>query len=206
LAALCVAPLSLAACGDDVAHTGPPEIIDLQFLDACTLEVTFSDDMATVEGVDPDVFRLSAAFYRDGVTSYYDLGIHLDGSPDGSEKPPKDIPAVADDGRVPRHFVSAFIDIERDEKDPSIYRLLNNLDVAERGACEAVAQAPDARLMLHYSDFWEPRVHDRTGEPLGDLGSHWVRSLGMKIEQGRYPFMPLDLPIPCPADVANDHS
>lgn len=200
--ALCLAcgAAGPVACGDDdVSEPGPPEIVALRMLDGCTVEVTFSEGMDSAQGVDPDVFRLSAAFYADGVTTYYDLGIHFNGSPDGTESPPKTIPDdTGGDGRVPRHFVSQFIDLERDEDDATVYRLVNNLDVTERGACEAVAAAPSGRLLLHYSDFWEPRVTDRSGDPLGDLGSHWVRSLGMKTEEGRFPFMPNDLPIPCP--------
>lgn len=210
----------LPGCGDEVAQDGPPEIVGLRFLDSCTLEVTFSEPMARVGEVDADIFRLSAAFYADGYTEYYDLGQHFDGSDiDGETLPqPKDIPAVGPDhadgagadrdaagaleqpGPVdsPRHYLAKFIAIELDDDDPAVARLTNALEVDALGACEAIAEADDARLMLHYSDFWEPRMTDRGGAPLEDLGAHWVRSLGMKTEAGRYPFMPLDMPIPCP--------
>lgn len=208
------ATVGLSGCGEEIAQAGPPEIIALRFLDSCTLEVTFSEAMAPVDDVEADIFRLSAAFYADGYTAYYDLGQHFDGSDiEDEELPtPKEVPEAAVTAAAggagtlelpgsndqPRHFLAQFIAIELDEDDASVARLTNSLEVDALGACEAIEEAEDARLMLHYSDFWQPRMEDRGGEPLGDLGSHWVRSLGMKTEAGRFPFMPLDMPIPCP--------
>ena len=191
--ALGVVPLS--ACGDDTSDAGPPRIVDLEFLDSCTLQVTFSEPMAEPIDVDPDIFRLSAAFHRYGQTEYYDLGIHFDGSPDEDAPPPKEIPSARG---TPRHFIADFIDLQRDEEDHRVMRLLNQLEINAVGACEALEEAEDAALLLHYSDFWEPRVTDKSGQPLEDIGSHWVRSLAFKVEVGEYPNMPDLLPIPCP--------
>lgn len=61
----------------------PPQLLNVVFLDNLTLQLTFSEPMASVDAIDPTLFRLSMAFgipddyYADGARTFYqDVGYY----------------------------------------------------------------------------------------------------------------------------------
>lgn len=162
--AMLIAPL--AACGDEVDDSDPPQLLSGQFEDQTHLVLQFSEPLAPVEGVDPEKFRLSLAISRGYFTDYYDLSVHFDGSP---------YEELGDDsGRWLRHQQTRVTSLER-LADPSQLELEISDEIDHAGACEAIAAAEtEAGLFVHYTDFRTPNVADPAGNALEDIASHWV--------------------------------
>lgn len=179
------------ACTPDVTA---PTIERVEFEDAHTLLVQFSEPLAPTDDVDSTThFRLAAAFVLDEITVYYDISYHflIGGGPDqaaGVESPP-------------RHGNSLVARIDRGD-DASQLRLTLSYPL-EHYVCDELDQAAaldiPSGMHLHYAQADWPRVTDLAGNPLVDEGAWWVRVPGVVTTRpGAFPELDLRLPIPCP--------
>ncbi len=178
------------ACTPD---TTPPLIEHVEFEDASTLIVQFSEPLAPVTDVDPSThFRLAAAFVLGDITVYYDLSYHfLTGGPD----------QAAQVEEIPRHGNNLFARIGPGE-DASQLRLTLAYPL-EHYVCDELDQASaveiPAGIHLHYAQASWPRITDEAGNPLADEGAWWVQVPGVVTTRpGAFPELELRLPIPCP--------
>src|SRR5690606_15396639 len=173
----------------------PPVILGARFIARDRLQLTFSEPLASTEGVNPRQFRLSRAYssiqdYRgDGYASgyYYDLG-----GQDTYEPP------------------IVFIEIEQYEDRPEVIALALNLPVPV-DLCETLLQAKadldtqaadpnvgrrgQVGVFLHYTTRGSEGVRDRVNNPLADIGADWALNFGTRHKQvyGTEPVMRLDL-------------
>lgn len=175
-----------------------PVILDARFIARDRIQLTFSEPLAPVEGVNPRQFRLSRAYSTiDIVTSvgersyasgyYYDIaGVSL------YEQP------------------MVVIELELDADRPEVLALSLNRPVPVE-LCEELLErkatvAAEPRdpyfnrqaqigLFLHYTTRGSEGVRDRVNNPLGDIGADWALNFGTrhKMLYGAEPVMRLDL-------------
>ncbi len=194
------------------SEPGPPRLLDVRFIDAATLELTFSEGMAPTDEVNPRQFRLSAAIspepgYGYGGTFYQEVGMWNGGEyyceeycyeqcvPDGCYErcfeycsTPPGPPVV----------VEAITPTDR----PQVL-LLSLSDPISGGVCQELDNLPSdwtAELYIHYTVQGSALVADLDGEAFEDLGAHWVLDFGNEYSyvEGYLPYMSPELAIPCP--------
>jgi len=199
----------------------PPELTGLSFLDAATLELTFSEAMAPADDVDPAKFRLSVSasvdysyYGYDEVSTYYSQA-YLRGD------------EVCDEYCYPDYYTGEeycyeYCDFERIPVDPvdvrsaSSERIVVDLDPPiDATLCDRIDELEDypvvkeAGLFLHYSNNGLPTLTDEAGTPLDAIGEAWVlkgESAGgyygyygyHDFVRGEYPNIDPHRPIPCP--------
>lgn len=178
------------ACTPDVT---PPVLEHVEFEDASTLLLSFSEPLAPVDEVDPSThFRLAAAFVLGEITVYYDLSYHfLAGGPDESAQV---------DG-WPRHGNAVISRLEQGD-DATQLRLTLAYPL-EHYVCDELIEATaldiPAGIHLHHAQAEHPRVTDEAGNALADNGAWWVSVPGiLTTRPGAFPELDLRLPIACP--------
>jgi hypothetical protein len=189
-------------------HDGPPQLIAAQVLDQFTVELFFSEPIATISGIDTAKFRLSAAFsnayYAQG-TWYSDLGrwngeevCHEYCYGDYTEGPENCYewcytpagPNVHVQG-VLNGYTSDRVLLTLDQ--PITSNLCKQLqDRIENGA-------DTAAIFLHYSNNGQG-ITDLEGEQLDAIAEHWVLLTQQyySYQQGTFPSMNPFIPIACP--------
>ena len=191
-----LAGLTAWGCGE--ADTEAPTVEAARFLDPVTVELEFSEPMAGPTDVDPaSHFRLGAALVLDDggdgeLTVYYDLAHHF---PDG-------LPYVPGDAVGPwrRH---GFTEVAEILPGDAPERLLLKLSYPlEDYVCDALAEAKalgiPAEIHVHYAEGSSPRITDRAGNELADIGAWWVNESFATTIPGAFPELDPRLPIPCP--------
>jgi len=201
----------------------PPQLLNVAFLDNLTLELTFSEPMASVDAIDPTLFRLSMAigitdqYYEDGARTFYqDVG-YFAADPYCEDIYCNEIcddyyygtTGYGDSGRYcyeycydycPTSPLLAF-NLRNDLYDPT--KVLLQLD---RGitseTCEFSEQLPPditAGLYLHYTDDRPPIPTDTQGQGLFPISEDWALTPDNFLEiEGLYPNLGDTQPIPCP--------
>jgi hypothetical protein len=169
---------------------GPPQLLEVRFIDNITLELRFNEPMAPPGGVDPTQFRLSLGFaqsydygtftvyqeigqFNGGENCYeycydpcnydYDTGCETDGRMCYENCYPVGGPPV-------RSF-SIRLDPSYDD------RIQLGLDQGiASGVCNAIMNVPqnsESGLFLHFTDDFVP-VADAQGESLQPIGERWA--------------------------------
>ena len=179
-----------------------PTIVGARFVARDRVQLTFSEPLAPVAGVNPRQFRLSHAYSMvDGVGNegyatgyYYDLA--------GAD--PYDPPMV-------------FVQMELYADQPEVVALTLSAPVPD-SLCETIvdtlaslseeageSETPrhgEVGLYLHYTERGSDGVRDKVNNPLRDIGADWALNFGSrhKTVYGTEPVMRLDLlvPIVCP--------
>lgn len=197
----------------------PPELTRLRFLDAATLELTFSEAMAPADGVDPSKFRLSVSasvdysyYGYEEVFTYY-LQAYLRGNEVCEEY-------CWPDYYTDEEYCYEYCDYERIPIDPvdvrstASDRIVVDLDPPiDATLCDRIddiqghAEVKDAGLFLHYSNNDVPTLVDEAGTPLDAIGEAWVLAGDSAAGYyggysdfviGEYPHIDPHRPIPCP--------
>jgi len=195
-------------------HDGPPQLVAGHFLDAVTLELVFSEPIATIGALDTSKFRLSAAsagaYYGDG-TSYADLGVwngeevcyeYCYGDEYGGD-------GYGDTGGEcyewcytqpgPNVHVASLANSGYAERVIVTLDQLISPQVCER-LRERLEQGADAAaIFLHYSNNG-PGITDTDNEQLEAIAEHWVllSNQSYSYQQEYFPFMIPFVPIDCP--------
>lgn len=191
---------------------GPPQLVDVRFADNLTLQLTFTEAIAPTQAVDPQQFRLSAAFgsedpdyYLFG-TFYQEVGQFNGGYDDCYE------------------YCYQYCDYEYDycycdycyapgppirvasvtqlPELPEVLLLTLDNGIGSR-VCDQVNSQPPALvsdLFIHYTAAGSAPVTDNDGEALAPISEKWAlaREEDFLYEEGFFPFMNPMLPIPCP--------
>lgn len=190
-----------------VPHPGPPQLIDAIVLDAFTVELFFSEPIATIGAIDTAKFRMSASFsnaYYSDATWYSDLGrwngeeiCHEycyggDSGPDECYEwcytpagPNVHVQSIVNGAYADRALI--YLD------QPITSNLCKQLqDRVENGADVAA-------LFLHYSNNGQG-ITDTDGEQLDAIAEHWVLLTNQyySYQPGTFPSMNPFIPIPCP--------
>ncbi len=171
----------------------PPALLGGRFVARDRLQLTFSEPLGSIEGVNPRQFRLSSAYstadYSAGYASayYYDLG--------GSDQ------------YLPPILVTA---LETYASQPEVLSLQLNrgipidtcLAMRERQASIVANQGIDGStarartgVFLHYTSRGSDGIRDRAHNPLGDMGGEWALHFGarQRTANGTEPVVRLDL-------------
>lgn len=185
------------ACAPD---DEPPELVAVEFVDAGTLVLRFSEPIGAIAEVDPAThFRVGTALVIDDgaggrLTAYYDLAHHF---PDG-------LPGVEGEpsarGRWFRHGFTFVGELERGDSPDELRAHLTypiEVDVCD-ALVEAQALGIPAAIHLHYAEASFPRITDEAGNPLADIGGWWVSSAFASSQPGEFPLLDPRMPIPCP--------
>jgi hypothetical protein len=172
----------------------PPVILGARFIARDRVQLTFSEPLGSVEGVNPRQFRLSRAYssldsgYRNYASGYY---YDIAGT-DVYEQP------------------LVVVELELYAEQPEVLALSLNRPVpveicdelAQRKADIAVAASDPANtrrgqigLFLHYTSRGSVGVRDKVNNPLGDIGADWALNFGSRHKQvyGGEPVTRLDL-------------
>lgn len=171
--------------GGDGANDGgsgdiePPELVSA-VVEGQTIRLRFSEAMANPAGIDTLAFRLSSAFYYDG---YY-------GMPETR---------YADAGRQYAYDYGDFVTVDSVVIDSDDAEFLM-LELSE-SPVEICAMAFSTRdLYPHYRQPDQNPIADLAGNPLPDIGAHWVEDadLETKTVEGNFPMLMPRVPIVCP--------
>jgi hypothetical protein len=188
---------------------GPPQLIAADMLDNLTLALTFSESIAPPAEVNPQQFRLSAAYAPKGEYYYYQYNTYYQevGNWNGqcqeycyeycydegcqeqcwdycSPGPPLRVAAIAP---LP------------DRPDILLLTFDNGIG---SGVCTQLENFPSQwtrGLFIHYTPDGTAPVTDTQGELLADIGEQWALQPDRQwlYNQGTFPFMEPVLPIPC---------
>lgn len=188
---------------------GPPQLIAAQLIDNLTLELTFSEPLAPPNSVDPQQFRLSAAYAPKGEYYYqyntyyqelgnwngsceeycydycYDTGCYDQCWDYCQPGPPVRIAGIVQPAGRP---------------DLLWLSLDNGIG---SGVCSQIVNFPPKwtkGLFIHYTPEGNAPVTDTAGELLADIAEHWALQPNRQwsYNQGTFPFMEPVIPIPCP--------
>lgn len=188
---------------------GPPQLIAVGLIDNSTLALTFSEPLSPPQSVDPQQFRMSAAYAPKGDYYYsyntyyqeignwngtceeycyeycYDTGCNEQCWDYCQPGPPLRVAAITQPPDQP-HLLFLTLD--------------NGIGA---GVCSQLANYPEpwtTGLFVHYTPDGASPVTDTQSEPLGDIGEHWALQPDRQwaYNQGTFPFMEPVLPIPCP--------
>lgn len=172
----------------------PPVILGARFIARDRVQLTFSEPLASVEGVNPRQFRLSRAYsatdsgYRNYASGYY---YDIAGT-DVYEQP------------------LVVIELELYDDQPEVLALSLNRpvpveicdEIQQRRADLQVAATDPANthqgqigLFLHYTSRGSIGVRDKVNNPLADVGADWALNFGSRHKQvyGADPVTRLDL-------------
>lgn len=185
----------------DVDESEPPRVRDARFLDDDTVELVFTEALASVGDVDPLKFRLSIAkgqsdeytyrahHYCYHYTYYADLSDGLDDESFGCN-PAQDVceqPTV----------VTA---LELDGDDPTRLRLSISPPLAPSVCLQSQYADDRGGIFVHFFGSGIPTVEDTSGQRLEDIAPHWVVNHERYVmRDGIFPAMQDWLPIPCGA-------
>lgn len=183
--------------GDAVTGTGepsaPPQLIAVERVDT-GLRLTFSEPIDIPDDLDPEQFRLSAAFaHPDGSkTVYYDPGPWNIYCYVPMTTGMEDCYAVE---------LTAFVVEPTAQPDELLVEFFTDFYPTLCMEIDARAQAigSTGALYLHYSDNGPP-ITDLDGEALVAIGEPWVLdqfSTELAVP-GEFPFLNPRIPIPCP--------
>lgn len=187
---------------------GPPQLIAAQVLDQFTIELFFSEPIATISAIDTKKFRLSASFsnaYYSQATWYSDLG-RWNGEEvcneycygDYTEGPENCYewcytpagPNVNVQSVVNGYYADRVLLTLDQQITPNLCKQLQ--DRIEQGA-------ETAAIFLHYSNNGQG-LTDLDGEQLDAIAEHWVLLTQQyySYQQGTFPAMNPFIPIACP--------
>ncbi len=191
--------------GDPTGTTplpGPPQLIDARMLDAQTVELFFSEPIATLGAIDAGKFRLSAAFdnaYYAYGTWYSDLGrwngkevcqeyCYGDSCYTWCYTPPGpnvEVVGVANSAYTDRVLLTLSEPVTSNVCAQLIKRIESGADVAA--------------IFLHYSNNGQG-ITDLDGEQLDAIAEHWVLLSNQyyTYQPGAFPSMNPFIPIDCP--------
>jgi hypothetical protein len=170
-----------------------PTLLGGRFVARDRLQLTFSEALGPIEGINPRQFRLSSAYstvdYSAGYASayYYDLG--------GTDSYQPTVTVVS---------------LQTYEGQPEVLSLQLNrgipidtcLAMRDRQAGIVANQGVDGSTLrartgvfLHYTSRGSDGVRDRNNNPLGDMGGEWALHFGarQRTSQGTEPVTRLDL-------------
>ena len=190
---------------------GPPVLIDARVLDASTIELFFSEPIATTQGVEPSKFRLSASYsrsnYGEATTSYGELGRWS-----GEEVCYENCYGGEGYGYTGGYDCYDWcysrpgpdVHVNGVKNSSYIDRVLLTLDQPiSLGVCDHIRERREsgaiAALFLHYSNNG-PGILDYDGEPLDAIAEHWalLAQQDYAYQPGSFPYMNPFIPIDCP--------
>lgn len=188
---------------------GPPLLVDAIVRDAFTVELFFSEPIATIGAIDTNKFRMSAAFsysYYSESTRYSDLG-RWNGEEQCNEYCYGEDYGGTGDNCYEWCYTPAGPNVRVQSIVNSAYadRALMVLDgPITTNLCKQLAKkleegAGEAAMFLHYSNNG-PGITDLDGESLDAIAEHWVLTTNTyySYQQGSFPFMNPFIPIACP--------
>ena len=195
---------------------GPPALLDAQFSDNLTLQLTFTEPLAPAEAVDPRQFRLSTAITDDQGygfegTVYQEVG-QLNGYGNCEEycyeycdydycyeecndycyNPPGPPVRVIAITQIPERPEMMWLTLDNG--------ITPNLCERLEDGGNNFPEELTADLYIHYLAAGAAPVTDSEGELLPPLAEHWVLIPDEEFTyvEGKLPFMNPRLPIPCP--------
>jgi hypothetical protein len=173
----------------------PPTILGARFVARDRVQLTFSEPLTSVEGVNPRQFRLSRAYSAidGGGEQGYASGYYYDLSGSNAYDPPMVV-----------------IELELYDEQPEVLALLLNrpvpvelcdtllqqkADVAIAASDPANQRRAQAGLFLHYTSRGSVGIRDKVNNSLDDVGADWALNFGSRHKQvyGAEPVMRLDL-------------
>ena len=193
---------------------GPPQLLDARFADNQTLQLTFTEAIAPTQAVDPQQFRLSAAFGADD-PEYYFFGTFYQevGQFNGSQDDCEEYCYEYCDGDycyeqcwdycyAPPGPPVRVVAITQLPELPEVLLLTLDNGIGSR-VCETLEQQPPffvADLFIHYTASGSAPVTDGQGERLASISEQWAleRDGEFLYVEGFFPYMSPMLPIPCP--------
>jgi hypothetical protein len=184
------------------ADTGSFELVDVDFGDDRSLVLTFSQPLASVDGVDPEAFRISLARARTELTQYYEPG-QFGLVEDCLEECffddiiQEEICEQACPGDPAEITVATLDNAEHD------YRIVLELSNAiGKPQCDWIDQSRDdnweAGFTVAYDGDREPPVRSTSGQRLDSIMAHWVDGPDFEEVDDRFPSGTPVTPIPCP--------
>ena len=188
---------------------GPPQLIAAQLIDNLTLELSFSEPLAPPDSVDPQQFRLSAAYAPKGEYYYqYNTYYQEIGNWNGScEEYCYDY--CYDTGCYEQCWEYCqpgpqvrIAGIVQPAGRPDLLWLSLDSGIGS-GVCSQITNFPPKwtkGLFIHYTPEGSAPVTDTAGELLADIAEHWALQPNRQwaYNQGTFPFMEPVIPIPCP--------
>jgi len=187
---------------------GPPLLIAAEMIDNQTLALTFSEGLAPPSSVDPQQFRLSAAYAPKGdyyyqYNTYYQEVGNWNGSceeycyeycyDDECYEQCWDYCQPGPPVRVASLY--------QPYVSPDVLLLTFDSGIG-RGVCDQLESYPpewSKGLFIHYTPDGTAPITDTQGELLGDIAEIWALQPDRQwmYNQGTFPFMDPVIPIPC---------
>jgi hypothetical protein len=183
---------------------GRPQLVDVRFIDADSLQLTYSEPMAAPAQADPTAFRLSMAlvydyegtqqetFYIDPTYYNGELYCGTSCSPGGCYDYCYGAPGPS--------VVAVGLSLDGTDARRIVLELDNPVSAGVCRTLDSFTTFGDSHgLFLHYTDD-RPGVTDAAGEPALPLAEHWTLMPGKLYAYAGGSFPALDplLPIPCP--------
>lgn len=190
-----------------ISQPGPPQLIAAQVLDNLTVELFFSEPIATIGAIDTAKFRLSASFsnaYYSDATWYSDLG-RWNGEEVCNEYCYGEYTTGEECYEWCYTPAGPNVHVQSIVNSGYTDRVLLTLDQGmTSNLCKQLADrlengATTAAIFLHYSNNGQG-ITDLDGEQLDAIAEHWVLLTNQyySYQQGTFPFMNPFIPIQCP--------
>jgi hypothetical protein len=173
----------------------PPTVLGARFVARDRVQLTFSEPLASVEGVNPRQFRLSRSYSAvdGGGEQGYASGYYYDLSGSNNYEPQLvviELELYAEQPEVLALILNRPVPVELCDT-----LLQQKADIAVAASDPANQRRAQAGLFLHYTMRGSDGVRDKVHNPLGDIGADWALNFGSRHKQvyGAEPVMRLDL-------------